>query len=202
MDTQPLAYMSQEFLESGDARPLRIMAEYLEPHRRFRTEKIRDTVVFFGSARIRSREASRTAARGGAAAVRASSRHSRPTRSAAAERAVRVVALLRRRARARAPPDHAGRARCRVPATASSSARVAARGSWRRPTAARTRPAARRWAEHPAALRTGRQPLHLTRPEFRVPLLLHAEVLVRLPRQGGDRSFPAASARSTSCSRS
>jgi len=31
MDTQPLAYMSQEFLESGDARPLRIMAEYLEP---------------------------------------------------------------------------------------------------------------------------------------------------------------------------
>jgi uncharacterized protein (TIGR00730 family) len=58
MDMQPLAYMSQEFLESGDARPLRIMAEYLEPHRRFRREKIRDTVVFFGSARIRSREAS------------------------------------------------------------------------------------------------------------------------------------------------
>jgi uncharacterized protein (TIGR00730 family) len=58
MDTQPLAYMSQEFLESGDARPLRIMAEYMEPHRRFRKERIRDTVVFFGSARIRSREAS------------------------------------------------------------------------------------------------------------------------------------------------
>jgi uncharacterized protein (TIGR00730 family) len=58
MDTQPLAYMSQEFLESGDARPLRIMAEYMEPHRRFRQERIRDTVVFFGSARIRSREAS------------------------------------------------------------------------------------------------------------------------------------------------
>ena len=33
MDTQPLAYMSQEFLESGDARPLRIMAEYVEPLR-------------------------------------------------------------------------------------------------------------------------------------------------------------------------
>ena len=58
MNMQPLAYMSQEFLESGDARPLRIMAEYMEPHRRFRQEKIRDTVVFFGSARIRSREAS------------------------------------------------------------------------------------------------------------------------------------------------
>jgi hypothetical protein len=34
------------------------MAEYMEPHRRFRKEHIRDTVVFFGSARTRSREAS------------------------------------------------------------------------------------------------------------------------------------------------
>jgi uncharacterized protein (TIGR00730 family) len=53
---QPLAYMLPEFLESDEARPLRILAEYLEPHRRFRREHIRDTVVFFGSARIRSRE--------------------------------------------------------------------------------------------------------------------------------------------------
>ena len=57
MDSQPLAYMNQQFLESGDARPIRILAEYLEPHRRFRAARIRDTVVFFGSARIRSREA-------------------------------------------------------------------------------------------------------------------------------------------------
>src|SRR5881397_1865525 len=57
MDSQPLAYMNAQFLESGDARPIRILAEYLEPHRRFRAERIRDTVVFFGSARIRSREA-------------------------------------------------------------------------------------------------------------------------------------------------
>jgi hypothetical protein len=49
--------MLPEFLESDEARPLRILAEYLEPHRRFRQEHIRDTVVFFGSARIRSREA-------------------------------------------------------------------------------------------------------------------------------------------------
>jgi uncharacterized protein (TIGR00730 family) len=54
---QPLAYMLPEFLESDEARPIRILAEYLEPHRRFRKERIRDTVVFFGSARIRSREA-------------------------------------------------------------------------------------------------------------------------------------------------
>jgi len=54
---QPLAYMNADFLESDEARPIRILAEYLEPHRRFQKEHIRDTVVFFGSARIRSREA-------------------------------------------------------------------------------------------------------------------------------------------------
>src|SRR4029078_4075419 len=57
MDSQPLAYMNPQFLESGDARPIRILAEYLEPHRRFRAARIRDTVPFFGSAGIRSREA-------------------------------------------------------------------------------------------------------------------------------------------------
>jgi len=57
METQPLAYMLPEFLTSDEARPIRLMAEYLEPLRRFRKERIRDTVVFFGSARTRSREA-------------------------------------------------------------------------------------------------------------------------------------------------
>jgi uncharacterized protein (TIGR00730 family) len=56
-NSQPLAYMMPEFLESEEARPIRLLAEYLEPLRRFRDEQIRDTVVFFGSARIRSREA-------------------------------------------------------------------------------------------------------------------------------------------------
>jgi uncharacterized protein (TIGR00730 family) len=55
MSSQPLAYLNAEFLQSNDARPLRILAEYLEPHRRFTDEGIKDTVVFFGSARIRSR---------------------------------------------------------------------------------------------------------------------------------------------------
>ncbi len=53
---QPLAYLLPEFLESDDARPIRILAEYLEPLRRFKAEKIQDTVVFFGSARVDSRE--------------------------------------------------------------------------------------------------------------------------------------------------
>lgn len=56
MESQPLAYLSREFLESEEGRPLRILSEYLEPLRRFRREQIQDTVVFFGSARVASRE--------------------------------------------------------------------------------------------------------------------------------------------------
>jgi uncharacterized protein (TIGR00730 family) len=56
MSQQPLAYLYQEFLESAEARPIRILSEYLEPLRRFRDQQIQDTVVFFGSARVDSRE--------------------------------------------------------------------------------------------------------------------------------------------------
>jgi len=56
MSHQPVAYLFPEFLESPDGRPIRILAEYLEPLRRFREQKIQDTVVFFGSARVDSRE--------------------------------------------------------------------------------------------------------------------------------------------------
>jgi uncharacterized protein (TIGR00730 family) len=53
---QPVAYQYPEFLESPEARPIRILSEYLEPLRRFKEQKIQDTVVFFGSARVDSRE--------------------------------------------------------------------------------------------------------------------------------------------------
>ena len=56
MEPQPLAYLDRSFLDSDEARPIRILAEYLEPLRRFKAQKIQDTVVFFGSARIHSRE--------------------------------------------------------------------------------------------------------------------------------------------------
>jgi len=55
MHDQPLAYEDSEFLHSEEARPVRILAEYLEPLRRLRLQNIQDTVVFFGSARIHSR---------------------------------------------------------------------------------------------------------------------------------------------------
>lgn len=47
-----LAYDDEEFLAGEDGRPLRILAEYLEPLHRFRRANISDTVVFFGSARL------------------------------------------------------------------------------------------------------------------------------------------------------
>jgi uncharacterized protein (TIGR00730 family) len=52
-DRRPVAYLNEKFLNSPDARALRILSEFLEPLAHFRREKVRDTVVFFGSARIR-----------------------------------------------------------------------------------------------------------------------------------------------------
>jgi uncharacterized protein (TIGR00730 family) len=50
------AYKNETFLSSPDARILRMMSEYLEPASRFRELRVKDTIVFFGSARIPSRE--------------------------------------------------------------------------------------------------------------------------------------------------
>jgi hypothetical protein len=50
------AYEDPNFLHSPDARALRILSEYLEPSSRFRHYKIEDTIIFFGSARIKPRD--------------------------------------------------------------------------------------------------------------------------------------------------
>jgi uncharacterized protein (TIGR00730 family) len=55
LEKAPLAYENPAFLNSADGRPIRIVAEYLEPLSRFRREQIQDTVVFFGSARFRGK---------------------------------------------------------------------------------------------------------------------------------------------------
>jgi uncharacterized protein (TIGR00730 family) len=49
---RPVAYRNEVFLDSADARGLRILSEYLEPLSHFRDEQVQDTIVFFGSARI------------------------------------------------------------------------------------------------------------------------------------------------------
>lgn len=48
------AYKNLDFLNSADARTLRILSEFYEPQSRFKKHNIVDTVVFFGSARIKS----------------------------------------------------------------------------------------------------------------------------------------------------
>jgi uncharacterized protein (TIGR00730 family) len=57
----PLAYENKKFLNGPDGRILRILAEYQEPLSKFRRERIQDTIVFFGSARFRSRETTEAA---------------------------------------------------------------------------------------------------------------------------------------------
>lgn len=53
-NTDPiLSYYNKAFLDSEDGRPLRILAEYLQPLQALRREKVRETIVFFGSARLR-----------------------------------------------------------------------------------------------------------------------------------------------------
>jgi uncharacterized protein (TIGR00730 family) len=47
-----IAYQDQAFLDSDAARPLRILAEYLQPFARFLEAQVQGTVVFFGSARL------------------------------------------------------------------------------------------------------------------------------------------------------
>lgn len=48
------AYKDLDFLNSTDARSIRILSEYLEPLSRFRKLKVNNTVLFFGSARLSS----------------------------------------------------------------------------------------------------------------------------------------------------
>jgi uncharacterized protein (TIGR00730 family) len=59
----PKAYRNRGFLDSKEARALRILAEYLEPKARFERQRVDDTIVFMGSARTPSREQAEAALR-------------------------------------------------------------------------------------------------------------------------------------------
>ena len=48
----PRAYRDVGFMDTTEARPIRILAEYLHPMQHFREHQVHDTIVFFGSARI------------------------------------------------------------------------------------------------------------------------------------------------------
>jgi len=57
------AYSNQAFLNSKDARALRILSEYIEPQTRFEQHQVEDTIVFMGSARFQPREQAESALR-------------------------------------------------------------------------------------------------------------------------------------------
>jgi uncharacterized protein (TIGR00730 family) len=50
------AYKDLDFINSVQARPLRILAEYMEPESRLEKLGVENTIVFFGSARLKSEE--------------------------------------------------------------------------------------------------------------------------------------------------
>ena len=52
LEKAPKAYHNKDFLNSPFARPIRLLTEYIEPYARLKEKNVKDTVVFFGSARI------------------------------------------------------------------------------------------------------------------------------------------------------
>ncbi len=91
------AYESLDFLHSRDARVLRILAEYLEPLNRFRRHKVKDTIVFFGSARTLEPDDARRALREARAALKEARRPSAALREsvAGAKRQVKMSRYYR-----------------------------------------------------------------------------------------------------------
>ncbi len=77
----PKAYHNLDFLDSSWARTIRILSEFLEPARRFRQEGIRDTIVFFGSARVLPRKLAQNQLRSLQASLKKTKRLSRSAKT-------------------------------------------------------------------------------------------------------------------------
>jgi len=88
------AYKNLAFLNSAEARPVRVLAEFLEPGSRFRKHRVKDTIVFFGSARSRPMDEAQAALDDVQGKVRGEKRPSSALKSELA-RAQRGVKLAR-----------------------------------------------------------------------------------------------------------
>jgi hypothetical protein len=78
-----LAYKNRRFMDTNEARTLRILAEYLEPQARLSRAKVENTVVFFGSARLLPRDVADENLRKLEAAIQANGGKARPGASPA-----------------------------------------------------------------------------------------------------------------------
>ena len=133
----------------------------------------------------------------GAFPPREDPRHGGVLRLGAHPRRRAAGAVLSRRARRWRACSPSGPSSSPTAPTVSWSARAAGRASWRRPIAARRRERQDHRAEHRPAVRAVPQSLHHAGAELRVPLLLHAQVLVRVSGEGAGGVSRAASARWT-----
>jgi uncharacterized protein (TIGR00730 family) len=91
----PVPYLNREFLQSGEARVLRILAEYIEPWSRLRKYRIRDTIVFFGSARAMAPEVATAELDAVLQAIKQAGSSAAPELEAARERLENAVRLSR-----------------------------------------------------------------------------------------------------------
>ena len=175
---QPLkAYLNEKFLLGAGARSLRILSEYLEPRSRFDRYRVDDTIVFMGSARIVSREQAE-----------------RELRAAESGRGDLGKARVASRCQATTSPH--GSWRSGLPSGRSSSTRTSVVSCLHR---GRTRDhggreprrlrgaGPERGAVHIASHGGDRQQVRHKGPVVQLPLLLHAQILVRLPGEGRHR---------------
>jgi hypothetical protein len=88
------AYKNLSFLNSPDARAVRILCEFIEPQSRFRRLHVRDTVVFFGSSRAQRPEAAADCLMQAQASLKAA-KHPPRTLREAYKSAKRAVAMSR-----------------------------------------------------------------------------------------------------------
>ena len=181
----PLAYQNESFVNSPDGRILRILSEYMEPLARFRREQIQDTVVFFGSARFHSQSDAHD---------NLTDLEKRPELQPSEERkrALASVDMARYYEDARRLAFLLTQWSIQIPARRRRFVVTTGGGPGIMEAANLGSPGSGRkdhWPQHQSALRTEPESLHHAGAEFRVPLFLHAQVLVRLSGEGaGDLS--------------